>query len=185
MEIDNICSKYNGKSAIVIGILALMLMYITAPLVNITYAQNNQSSSSSSSSSASNATATSDKSGTIASVQNGPDAKPAWKVSGTWNLKNLNSNSPTFNADFSMMKLDGSAMHKHSITDFKIGGSQIKTNTSSSTYNGTATISMKEGPVSNVPISINLSNNGDMNIMVDPKATNNHFGNTAIQGKTT
>jgi hypothetical protein len=67
-----------------------------------------------------------------------------------------------------MMKLDGSAIHKHTITatitsaDFKVTGK-----TSTRTYNGTAIISMKEGPVSNVPIVIK-----------------SHFGNTPIQGKT-
>jgi hypothetical protein len=53
----------------------------------------------------------------------------------------------------SMMKLDGSAMHKHTITaaDFKLTG-----RTSARIYNGTATISMKEGSVSNVPINIEV-----------------------------
>jgi hypothetical protein len=83
-----------------------------------------------------------------------------------------------------MMKLDGSAMHKHIINDFKLAGNPTKANTGS-TYNGTATVSMKEGPVSNVPISITLSDNGNISIMVDPKTTNNHFGNTPIEGKVT
>jgi hypothetical protein len=42
---------------------------------------------------------------------------------------------------------------------------------------------MKDGPVSNVPVSIDLSDNGNFSIMVDPKATNDHFGNTPIEGK--
>jgi hypothetical protein len=42
---------------------------------------------------------------------------------------------------------------------------------------------MKEGPVSNVPIGITLSDNGNISIMVDPKTTDNHFGNTSIEGK--
>jgi hypothetical protein len=56
------------------------------------------------------------QSGTISSTQNSPDGKPAWKVSGTWNFTNLKSNTPTFNASFDMMKLDGSSKHKHTIT---------------------------------------------------------------------
>jgi hypothetical protein len=35
------------------------------------------------------ATPLSSQSGTISSTQNSPDGKPAWKVSGTWNLINL------------------------------------------------------------------------------------------------
>jgi hypothetical protein len=44
---------------------------------------------------------------------------------------------------------------------------------------------MKEGPVSNVRISITLSDNGKISIMIDPKTTDNHFGNTPIEGKVT
>jgi hypothetical protein len=51
-------------------------------------------------------------------------------------------------------------------------------------YYGTAIISMKEGPVSNVPIVIKLLSDGSMSIMPDPIKTKGHFGNTPIQGKT-
>ena len=43
---------------------------------------------------------------------------------------------------------------------------------------------MKEGPVSNIPIVIKLSSDGNMSIMPDPVKTKDHFGNTPIQGKT-
>ena len=131
------------------------------------------------------ATRLSNQNGTLSSIQNGPDGRPAWKVSGTWNLINQSSKSPTFNASFDMMKLDGSSMHKHTITatitsaDFKVTGK-----TSTRTYYGTAIISMKEGPVSNVPIVIKLLSDGSMSIMPDPIKTKGHFGNTPIQGKT-
>jgi hypothetical protein len=84
-----------------------------------------------------------------------------------------------------MMKLDGSSEHKHSINatitsaDFgRAGKSSIRT------YGGTAIISMKEGPVSDVPIVIKLSSDGNMSIMPDRVKTKDHFGNTPIQGKT-
>jgi hypothetical protein len=131
------------------------------------------------------ATPLSSQSGTISSTQNGSDGKPAWKVSGTWNFINLKSNTPTFNASFDMMKLDGSSKHKHTIdaiitsADFnRAGKSSIRT------YSGTATISMKEGPISDVPIVIKLSSDGNVSIMPDPIKTKDHFGNTPIQGKT-
>jgi len=123
-----------------------------------------------------------DKSGTIASTQNDPAG--TWKLSGTWDFNNLNSNSPAFTSTFSMAKEDGSAMHKHTINDFKLTGNPTKSNTGT-IYDGTATVSMKDGPVGNVPISITLSDNGNIGIMVDPKATNDHFGNTPIEGKVT
>jgi hypothetical protein len=132
--------------------------------------------------SATTGTSSADKTGTITSVQNDPAG--TWKLSGTWNFNNLNSNSPTFTSTFSMAKMDGSAMHKHTINDFKLSGNPTKTSTGT-TYNGTATVSMKEGPVSNVPISITLSDNGNISIMIDPKTTDNHFGNTPIEGKVT
>ena len=122
------------------------------------------------------------KSGTITSTQK--DQAGTWKLAGTWNLNNINSNSPTFTSTFSMAKLDGSGMHKHTINDFKLTGNPTK-NSTGTTYAGTATVSMKEGPVSNVPTSITLSNNGNISIMLDPKATKNHFGNTPIEGKVT
>ncbi|MBV9178415.1 MAG: hypothetical protein JO297_15420 [Nitrososphaeraceae archaeon] len=127
---------------------------------------------------------TANKSGTIASIQK--DQAGTWKLSGTWNFNNINSNSPTFTSTFSMAKLDGSAMHKHTINDFKLNGTLHPTKTSTgTTYTGTATVSMKEGLVSNVPTSITLSNNGNISIMVDPKMTSNHFGNTPIEGRVT
>jgi hypothetical protein len=126
----------------------------------------------------------SSQNGTISSIQNDPDGKPAWKVSGTWNLINVSSKSPTFSASIDILKLDGSAKHTHTITatissaDFKVAGkSSIRT------YSGTATISMNEGPISNIPIVIKILSDGNMSIMPDPIKTNGHFGNTPIQGK--
>ena|SRR5689334_11353051 len=131
------------------------------------------------------ATPLSNQKGTVSSIQNSPDGRPAWKVSGIWNLINQSSRSPAFNASFDMMKLDGSSMHKHTITatitsaDFEVTGKR-----SIRTYYGTAIISMKDGPVSNVPIVIKLLSDNSMSIMPDPIKTKGHFGNTPIQGNT-
>ena len=129
----------------------------------------------------------SSQSGIISSTQNGPDGKPEWKVSGTWKFTNLSSNSPAFNVSFDMMNLDGSSKHHHTI-DATINSAEyliIKAGKSSiRAYSGTATISMKEGPVSDVPIVIRLSGDGNISILPDPTKTQSHFGNTPIQGKT-
>jgi hypothetical protein len=119
--------------------------------------------------------------GTIASIQNGKDGKPAWVTSGIVEFKDLNSNSPTFNATFNMFMLDGSAAHKHTITDFKMTGSP-STNGNITTYNGTTTVSLKAGPAKDVPISIKLMGDSALSIWVDPSKTENHFGNTPIYG---
>ena len=121
------------------------------------------------------------KFGTIASLQNGKDGKPAWIVSGAWDFKNVNSTSPTFNATFNMVMLNGSAPHKHAITDFKVTGSPTK-KTIASTYNGTATVTLKKGPVSGVPISIKLMGPTAMSLWIDPGKTGSHFGNTPLYG---
>ena len=120
--------------------------------------------------------------GTIASIQNGKDGKPAWVTSGVFDFNNINSNSPMFNATFDMFMLNGSAAHKHTITDFKITGSPTTNNNNATTYNGTATISLKEGRATGVPISIKLMGDSAVNIWVDPSKTDNHFGHTAIHG---
>ena len=137
-------------------------------------------------SSIASATPLSSQNGSISSTQNGPDGKPEWKVSGTWKFTNLSSKSPTFNASFDMMKVDGSSKHKHTIdatitsADFsRVGKSSVRT------YSGTATITMKEEPASDVPIVIKISSNGNVSILSDPSKTQGHFGNTPIEGKTT
>jgi hypothetical protein len=119
--------------------------------------------------------------GTIASIQNGKDGKPEWAVSGIWDFKSLNSNSPTFNSTFNMFMLDGSAAHRHTITDFKMTGNP-STNGNTTAYNGTATVSLKAGPATGVPISIKLMGDSAVSIWVDPSKTENHFGNTPIYG---
>jgi len=52
----------------------------------------------------------------------------------------------------------------------------------SSTYNGTATVSLKKGPVTGVPISIKLMGPSAMSLWIDPSKTESHFGNTPIYG---
>ena len=121
------------------------------------------------------------KVGTIASIQNGENGKPAWVVAGAWDFKNINSTSPKFNATLNMVMLNGTAPHKHNITDFKISGSPTKQN-KAVTYNGTATVTLKTGPASNVPISIKLMGPQAMSLWIDPSKTGHHFGNTPLYG---
>jgi hypothetical protein len=49
-------------------------------------------------------------------------------------------------------------------------------------YNGTATITMRQGPVPNVQVSIKSMESSVLSIWVDPTKINNHFGNTQIFG---
>jgi hypothetical protein len=144
--------------------------------------------------------------GTIASVQNDKDGKPAWIISGLWrgSLTNMSSttammssssanttttskgNLPTaiFNAVFNMVMLNGSALHEHQISNFTLTDMSMPSKTTT-VYNGTATITMKDGPVNDVPISVRTLNDNAISIWVDPAKTMNHFGNTPIYGTIT
>jgi hypothetical protein len=164
---------------VAVATTAIMLILATSiTSANTVFGQTNSTAQQQQSTSSN----TSDKSGIITSVQT--DAQGKWNLNGTWSLKGVNSVSPTFTSEFSMAKLDGSAKHKHNISDFKIAGKPA-TDSSGTTYTGTATITMKEKPATNVPVTILISNNGAFSIKVDQKATSDHFGNTPIMGKVT
>jgi hypothetical protein len=64
-----------------------------------------------------------------------------------------------------MFMLNGSVNHKHAIRDFKMTGNPVTSN-NATTYNGTATVSLKEGPATGVPISIKLMGNSAVSIWI-------------------
>ena len=139
--------------------------------------------------------------GTIASLQNDENGNPTWIVSGLWegslsmNNKTQGNQSATVNATaatgslpnatfhskFNMVMTNGSAMHDHKIYDFKLTDMSMPNN-STTVYNGTATITMRQGPVPDVPVSIKTMDNNAVSMWVDPTKVNNHFGNTPIFG---
>ena len=145
--------------------------------------------------------------GTIASLQNDENGNPTWIVSGIWkgslsmgnetqgvggnqtnttsaaNATSTTGGAPnaTFNSKFNMVMTNGSAMHDHEIYDFKLA-SMSNPNNTTSVFNGTATITMRQGPVENVPVSIKRIDNNVISIWADPTMINNHFGNTPIFG---
>ena len=145
-------------------------------------------------------------SGTIASLQNDKDGKPSWIVSGLWrgSLTNMSSadammssssanntttsktNLPTatFNSVFNMVMLNGSAIHRHQISNFTLTGMSMP-DKKTVVYNGTATVTMKEAPVNDVPVGIRTLSDNVISIWVDPTKTMNHFGNTPIYGTIT
>ena len=55
-------------------------------------------------------------------------------------------------------------------------------NNNSTIFNGTATISMPQGPVTEVPLSIQAINNSLAVISIDPNKIDNHFGNDPLYG---
>ena len=153
--------------------------------------------------------------GTITSIQNDKNGIPTWLLSGAWNVAiinmekdeskantspsnsintNTDNNLPTavFEANFDMVLLNGSALHKHSIYNFTVTDIS-KVDDKNYQINGTATVTMKDGPVYNVPLIIKAINNNVISILVDPSKISNlpgfipslglsHFGYTPIYG---
>jgi hypothetical protein len=141
--------------------------------------------------------------GTIASLQNDENGNPTWIVSGLWEGSLTNKTqggegnqtatttnastatasllNATFHSKFNMVMTNGSAIHDHEIYDFTLADIS-KTNNSTIVYNGTATITLRQGPVPDVPISIKTMDNNTISIWADPTKVNNHFGNTPIFG---
>ena len=144
--------------------------------------------------------------GTIASLQNDENGNPTWIVSGLWKGSLSMSNktlgaevnqtiatatnasvatgslpNATFYSKFNMVMTNGSAMHDHEIYDFTLADMSMPDNTTT-VYNGTATITMRQGPMPNVQVSIKSIESNVLSIWVDPTKINNHFGNTPIFG---
>ena len=122
--------------------------------------------------------------GSITSTSNnGNTTEPAWILGGVYKITDINSSSPALNTTFYMTQIDGSAEHTHSIYDLKLSGDPIvDSNSNSTTFNGTTTVTLKDGPVTNVPTQINLLDNSAIAISVDGNMTNDHFGTTPIYG---
>jgi hypothetical protein len=126
--------------------------------------------------------------GAISSIQNNEEGKPAWVLSGHWLTNIVNKTRDSFNqtnaAKFDswmyMAMLDGSAMHKHVISKFSLNDISNQGNVTS--YKGTVTVTMKDGPVEQVPVEIKVMNNHVIDISLDATKTNNHFGDTPIYG---
>lgn len=131
--------------------------------------------------------------GTIASLQNDENGNPIWIVSGLYkgslSMNNKTQDgaataslpNATLNSKFNMVMTNGSAMHEHRIYNFTLTDMSMPNN-STTVFNGTATITMREGPVPDVPLSVKAMDNNAISIWVDPTKIQNHFGNTPIFG---
>ena len=144
--------------------------------------------------------------GTIASLQNDENGNPTWIVSGLWEgsvsmdnktqgggdqftntsasaaaMTGSNLPNATFHSKFNMVMTNGSAKHDHEIYNFELTNISNPNNTTS-VFNGTATITMRQGPVDEVPVSIKRIDTNVLSIWADPIKINRHFGNTPIFG---
>ena len=120
------------------------------------------------------------KAGVFNYTQTDSSGNTTWINSGNWSMTGINSSSPSLTAIIEMAKPNGSAGHEHEINDFKLIGSPVIENQTIH-LNGTSTITMRDGPVTNEPTVIALSLE-KIDIYFDPEDIKNHFENQSISG---
>jgi carboxymethylenebutenolidase len=120
--------------------------------------------------------------GSISSIQF-EDGTPAWILSGGWKVRASlgadDSSTATFVAATRMVRTDGTAMHMHRISDFELR--DWSATNSSMSFNGTVTVTLRDGPTVDVPISIDVMNGGAVSIKIDDSVVD-HFGQDPMYG---
>ena len=135
--------------------------------------------------------------GVISSIQNDESGQPTWIVTGPWTTTLLSDSSANasqpmgnatgplgespFNTQVQMVRLDGTAGHTHTITNFVLANVS-QPNNMTKVFNGTSTASMREGPVTDIPTTIRIMGDKVISIWLDPSRVENHYGNTPIYG---
>jgi hypothetical protein len=135
--------------------------------------------------------------GIMSSIQNDESGQPAWIVSGHWkstlvgnnsgNVSQATSNTTVpfsespFDSQVEMVRLNGTAGHTHTITNFVLTNIS-QPNNMTKVFNGTSTASMREGPVMDIPTSIKVMGDKVLSLWLDPSKIDNHYGNTPIYG---
>ena len=125
--------------------------------------------------------------GEIGSIQAAQEQLFAWSTAGDWMMQldgpligRAEPQVQSFNATIHMVRLDGNVLHEHEISNFT-QNSVSHTGDAITTFNGTFSVSMREGIANDVPGYIQFT--GDLvSIWLDPTVLENHFGPTPIQG---
>jgi hypothetical protein len=133
----------------------------------------------------------------ISSIQNDESDKPGWIITGHWKgnlLRDLSSNASQatenatspfegspFDTQVEMVRLNGTAEHTHTITNFVITNVS-KPDNMTKIFNGTSTASLREGPVTDIPTAIEIIGDKVISIWLDPSTIDNHYGNTPVYG---
>lgn len=125
--------------------------------------------------------------GQISNIQIDSAGKPEWIQSGIWVLRATLGDDNSVNAAkliarFSMVKPDGTAMHSHKIYGFKPSEFTTEQNNTVHVLKGTATITMKDGPVNDVPLTIKVFNKAVIGLWIGPDKVDGHFGTNALYG---
>jgi hypothetical protein len=118
-----------------------------------------------------------------------------WVLSGTWrstlsndtvsstneNVSQSNQSSGVFKAAIEMIKPDGTGRHTHALTNFVVMNAIQNADSNSTTFNGTSTISLRDGPAIDIPTTIERSANGNVFIItIDPESVDYHFGKSPL-----
>jgi hypothetical protein len=124
--------------------------------------------------------------GEIGSIQ-GAEGPFAWSTAGDWMMQldgplegRPQPKIQSFNATIHMVRLDGNVLHEHRIYNFN-QSSVTQQGDDMTTFNGTMTVTLREGPAENVAGYIQLLGDS-ISIWVDPRAVQEHFGSTPIHG---
>jgi hypothetical protein len=96
------------------------------------------------------------------------------------NMNEANKTDAGFYSIFNMVMTNGSAPHIHKIYNATVNNMTKQGN--NTVFYGAVSITMKDGPVENVPTQVTIANNNTIAISMDPSKLNNHFGNTPIYG---
>jgi hypothetical protein len=136
--------------------------------------------------------------GILASIQNNENGDPFWIVSGNWrtnlldianqsqtasqeNMTGQRTSAPVFNTSVRMIDFSGTGEHTHSITNFALKSVTMPRNMTT-IFNGTSTANFREGPITDIPTTITITNDKVISIWLDPTKINNHYGDTPVYG---
>lgn len=125
--------------------------------------------------------------GSLSNVQLGSGEMPEWIQSGFWLLRasvdgKSEPQNAQFVAKFSMVMPEGSSMHVHKIYGFKQSEFMTERNDTVQILEGTATVTMMDGPVMDVPLTIKVFNKSVIALWISPDKVDGHFGSNPIYG---
>lgn len=121
--------------------------------------------------------------GVFATIQTGMDGTE-WIVYGPWRLTvaptdDEDAPNVAFMSVLTMVQKDGTAKHRHTISNFQL--TAWTSGESTVMFDGTATISTRDGPQDGVPVTITLHNNEVIAFAIDTAALD-HFGESPLYG---
>ena len=108
--------------------------------------------------------------GDIASLQyDSLNNETIWILGGIYKIKNLTSETLSFNASFYIVKTNGSSFHSHNVYDSKLRLTADNLIGNNSIFiNGTSAVTLRYDPVMNLPTSITLFGNSSISIWFEP-----------------